>query len=340
MDMEDRFMDLARMDGVPTVVICDRGLLDSTAYITQELWHTILDETGYSINQLREKRYDCVIHLSTAADGADKFYQIENNNARIEGIKTAIEVDRKLRQAYHGHPKFYLVDNSFPTFHSKLQACVEKVTGLLGIPVPKDIFKKFLVKGNVKSIKIPDDVLHETIHMSETQLRDVNEGKQDHKTKKRTILRKRGKEGHFYYNTESRYIWEGQRIQKKRQITAREYMEMMQMKDPQFVTIEKERTSFIWNNTHYLLETYLNIHGQPTILRIETSKEEIKFPPFIEIIRDVSECDSFFSRNMARPDYKMLDGDKAKCDFYGSDSLDNKEPYAAERLKPRMPAGL
>jgi hypothetical protein len=38
------------MDGVPTVVICDRGLLDSTAYITQELWHTILDETGFTIN--------------------------------------------------------------------------------------------------------------------------------------------------------------------------------------------------------------------------------------------------------------------------------------------------
>lgn len=73
-----------------------------------------------------------------------------------------------MREAYHGHPKFYLVDNNYDTFHDKLQACVEKVTGLLGIPVPKSIFKKFLVRGSIKSIQIPEGVLHETIFMSET----------------------------------------------------------------------------------------------------------------------------------------------------------------------------
>ncbi len=38
-------------------------------------------------------RYDVVVHMVTAADGAEKFYTLENNAARYEDVPTAKIVD-------------------------------------------------------------------------------------------------------------------------------------------------------------------------------------------------------------------------------------------------------
>ena len=38
---------------------------------------------------LRDNRYDGVIHLVTAADGAEDFYETGSNEARYEGLKQA-----------------------------------------------------------------------------------------------------------------------------------------------------------------------------------------------------------------------------------------------------------
>ena len=54
----------------PSIVLMDRGLMDSLGYVGQEVWERILDKTGWSNIELRDNRYDAVIHLVTAADGA------------------------------------------------------------------------------------------------------------------------------------------------------------------------------------------------------------------------------------------------------------------------------
>jgi len=38
---------------------------------------------------LRDKRYDCVVHLVTVADGFDTIYNNDNNEARYEDAPTA-----------------------------------------------------------------------------------------------------------------------------------------------------------------------------------------------------------------------------------------------------------
>jgi hypothetical protein len=48
----------------------------------------------------------------TAADGALKFYTTENNEARYETVEQAIELDKKLINAWVGHPHFCIVQNS------------------------------------------------------------------------------------------------------------------------------------------------------------------------------------------------------------------------------------
>jgi hypothetical protein len=53
---------------------------------------------------LRDNRYDAVIHMVTAADGAEDFYStMVAGEARYESKSEAKEKDEFLRQAYMGH---------------------------------------------------------------------------------------------------------------------------------------------------------------------------------------------------------------------------------------------
>lgn len=54
--------------------------------------------------------------MVTAADGADKFYTDENNQARYETKEEAIALDSKLVNAWVGHPHFNIIDNKDCTF--------------------------------------------------------------------------------------------------------------------------------------------------------------------------------------------------------------------------------
>lgn len=78
MHLEDLFYEIASEQEKPAVIICDRGLLDNRAYCDPKVWNALLEELGMNMVQLRDKRYDAVVHLVTAADGAEKFYNLAN----------------------------------------------------------------------------------------------------------------------------------------------------------------------------------------------------------------------------------------------------------------------
>ena len=87
----------------------------------------------------------------------------------------------------------------------------------------------------------------------------------------------------YSYTQEIRYTVKNQRIVKSRIITAREYLELIQQRTPQMNTLKKKRTSFVYQNQAYMIETILNIEGQPTFLRAEKPHDghSIIIPPFI-----------------------------------------------------------
>ena len=63
-------MDIALLARQEAVILTDRGLMDGSAYIMKpENQQTLLDEKGWNEVTLRDRRYDAVIHLVTAADG-------------------------------------------------------------------------------------------------------------------------------------------------------------------------------------------------------------------------------------------------------------------------------
>ena len=119
--LEDSFMDIGMMvEDAPVVILIDRGLLDGSAYVTRNQWQALLDDSNLNLNMLRDNRYDAVVHMVTAADGAEEFYANLSNEARYESVEEAVEKDRKLREAYMGHKRWVMIDNTADNFQMKI----------------------------------------------------------------------------------------------------------------------------------------------------------------------------------------------------------------------------
>lgn len=67
---EDFFVSLAKMAHQPAIILCDRGTVDTYAYVSDMYFQAIMDSYGWNWVSLRDKRYDLVCFLSSAANGA------------------------------------------------------------------------------------------------------------------------------------------------------------------------------------------------------------------------------------------------------------------------------
>jgi thymidylate kinase len=98
MQIEQTYFDLANDENRNCLIVCDRGTMDPSAFCSNEEWQEILKSNGWNTHMLRDQRYDQVVHLQTAAKGAEAFYQLINNKTRTEGIEQARDRDTKAAQ--------------------------------------------------------------------------------------------------------------------------------------------------------------------------------------------------------------------------------------------------
>ena len=299
MVLEDIFIDIALNADQKTVIICDRGVMDGSAYTDENVWQALLDETAWNTIQLRDRRYEAVIHMVTAADGAEEFYTDQNNEARYESKAMAIELDKKLINAWVGHPHFSIIDNKELGFQKKIDKCVETVCKYIGLPTPTSFYKKFLLRvtGHFEllSCNLPKKIKLEYFQIEEVFLITTGDMVEN-------FLRKAGKNDSFTYSHEMRSYQSGERIEKRRQISAREYIELLeQSKDPKRKTLKKVRQCFIYEQQYFLVETFMNVDCQPSLLRIETTKEhkELAIPSFLDVIREVTHDHNYVGSKMA-----------------------------------------
>ena len=76
------------------------------------------------------------------------------------------------------------------------------------------------------------------------------------------FLRKTGKNDSFTYSHEMRSYNRGERIEKRRQISAREYIELYeQTRCPKRKSLKKTRQCFIYEQQYFIVETFLNVDG-------------------------------------------------------------------------------
>ena len=119
---------LANMPG-DCVVLLDRGLMDNAGYLPDDELDMLLAERGMT-REDAYARYDAVVHLVTAAIGAEKLFTHETNEHRLEGVEEAVRVDKALRAGWSGHPSLQIIDN-VGTFEDKLHRAVESVVKLV-----------------------------------------------------------------------------------------------------------------------------------------------------------------------------------------------------------------
>ena len=81
--------------------------------------------SGLDEVEIRDNRYNQVIHMVSAAKGAEAFYTIEDHATRSEGLDMARVRDTRAAEAWVGHPYVDIVDNSSgESFHWPVDAFI------------------------------------------------------------------------------------------------------------------------------------------------------------------------------------------------------------------------
>ena len=172
------------------LLLCDRGIIGAKAYFPERCsgyFETLAKLKGFETAELMN-RYNGVIHLVTAAKGAEKFYTLENNKARRENMEEARAIDQRIKNCWIGHPHLKVIDNS-TDFEGKKHRVLTAICRFLEIPAPIEIERKFLVK------MVDMDVLafhrHRKVEIEQFYLNSTS-GEE-------LRLRKRGYDGSYSY---------------------------------------------------------------------------------------------------------------------------------------------
>ena len=134
MALEDTYFSMAEKCSQNVLIIADRGVMDASAFISKEAWDKILGKLGLEEIEISDNRYNHVVHLQSAANGAEKFYTTEDHSARFEGIELARDRDRKAMDAWRDHPYVDIIDNR-SDFDSKINRLIDLVVKRIGINV-------------------------------------------------------------------------------------------------------------------------------------------------------------------------------------------------------------
>ncbi len=91
------------------LLIADRGILDSLAYVSRHDGERIISRlTGLTIDQVHN-RYAGVAHLESVATCAPEKFGKIGNAARYETLEEAVALEHSLRDAWKAHPNWNFV---------------------------------------------------------------------------------------------------------------------------------------------------------------------------------------------------------------------------------------
>ncbi|XP_077533718.1 TRPL translocation defect 14 isoform X2 [Haemaphysalis longicornis] len=303
MCMEETYFDLAKSCDKNCLVICDRGTMDASAFVSKEIWEKIIKAHGWNTVDLRDNRYNQIVHLVSAANGAEAFYNTEDNSCRTEGIELARERDKLAAQCVCRRIGIEIGD--------RLATNSRKVKFLVGSMPPDSAFPSFQ----------DFDVVHDYLVTTHP--------------KAQSRLRKRGQHNCWsYMHTMRKSDINSQTVELKRQITHRDYINMLAQRDDSHYTVYKVRRCFLWNHMYFQMDIYKKpCHSRcEGLILLETytahSPDELQelLPPFLDIRKDVT----------SDPNYSMFclsyKGDKPpmpifNCNGHRGGAIDGVQPY-------------
>lgn len=313
-DMEAAYTKFAEagsaISGKPSVILCDRGAMDTRAYMSATGWGNLLAMIGLSEVDIRDNRYDAVCHMVTAANGAVDFYTNSNNMARRETVDEAIALDKRTSSAWVGHPRFHIVDNeNSADFRHKVVRVSSFFSGFLDAPIPHVSCRRYLVK---ITGELPDNAVE--CELKSTFLSEAESSVESNDI----VLRARGQNGKFTYslslmrrNQDGREV-----ITTAKSLSHSQYTVMESQQDHSLETILRTRRSFEWKDSYFELDTWtqpssettafdahdwrtVRINSKLGVLITDTDNEAIEFPTGIEPIREITT--EYTLRQLATP---------------------------------------
>ena len=290
--LEDKFMRMAEQCQKPSVIVCDRGAMDISAYMTQQMWDDITRAVGTSTLQLRG-RYDAVLHLVSAADGAEQYYTTANNAQRYEqmdeeGLRIARQLDKKVIHAWTGHPHLRVINNH-DDFEAKMRRVLKEISHVLGLPQPIEEERKYRVE-------ITGDVPEDCIESVITQIYLKGNPDAEERLRKRCWGKK-----NVYVHTTKKKLSDSEELVTERQLNQNLYEMMLPLADPDRHTIRKVRHSFIWQGQYFEIDSYRDRLEGLTILETKgiAEGEPVKFPPFVKVVEDVTGNKDYYNYFLA-----------------------------------------
>lgn len=261
------------------LIICDRGLLDSRAYVSQEEFDRYAAAHGMNEESIRN-RYDAVFHLVTAADGAEEHYNFSANTVRSEDLSRARQIDSSLLALWTGAAHLRVIDNS-TDLSGKLDRLLQEVLSVIGLPEPLEIERKFLIEyPNINVLQSMKAC--RCIPIAQAYMNTPEEGL--------FRVRKRGKgSGAVYIKTKKYKINDLKRIEIETHISEKEYLSYLSQREYMQGIIAKDRYCFVWKSTYYELDVYPFWNDKATLeIELLHEEQEYEIPDFLTLIRDVS----------------------------------------------------
>jgi CYTH domain-containing protein len=239
-------------------------------------------------------RYKAVLFLRSFAVDAPHLYV--NDKERKEDIQSAKDLDERTLQAWIGHPHLRPISNAGGP-EAKFRKYMQEICAVLGIPVPIEHERKFLVK------KVDRKVLESHTHVHVAQI------EQTYLTRKgegieRVRRRKQFDKWVYYHTIKTKLPTEGDNVEIERIITEGEAAELLWRRDPALKSIVKERVCFVYCNQYLELDTFLSHPSDGyDILEYEATKESgdmLLLPEFIESADEVTNNREFSNFAIAR----------------------------------------
>lgn len=312
---ENLYDEIAEKDDKDVIIICDRGILDNRAYLTDEQFEQILEKHNMTEAEIIPK-YDLVVHLVTCANGKPEEYSNGNNKARTETLIEAIKKDKDTQDSWASHPNFRIIGNE-TGFNEKMERVLNLIRGALG--------QNEIVRKEKYTVKEIDFSKLYNVHMIKQEIEEFVTRYSDTEDE---MYRKTTINGDSYYTCP--YIKKipetGEYVKIYRKITEEEYYEAL--KCLPIEPIRNTRYSFVYDNESYKLDVYSNPDELVTIEQEIIKGGHEKIPPFISVGKKITDDDNYKYSNMFE---KLIEKEKNEDKSKGKSLLKEFFPFKSSK---------
>lgn len=273
------------------IIFCDRGLADGMAYCDRHDFDLMLGELEISATDIID-RYTGVIHLVTAAYGAEEFYI--QDEARFETADKARELDDSTFNAWLSHQHVQRIDNS-TTFPEKINRALKALKRIVPMPEQQEIERKYLVNGSLKGLLNGAECFRISQHYLDIKEKPGIECR----VRKKTVI---GKGSSFYYTEKTLTKVDGVRGEFEEQISETKYDELIRLySHPACKPVGKVRFKTRYNNYVLEIDIYEDQLSGLIILEVEfpsIEESEAFVPPNVEL-KEVTKDKRYSNRMLA-----------------------------------------